>query len=268
MKGDVIAPQETQKLPRYLSRKIEQQNDLLERCHLIEELFSLFDSGSRWVVIHGDNGMGKSTLANAFFHETDKSNRFAQLAWIPFALDLPKSIVKAISTGDLEDGAYKKSDAFYLSIAEDEIQQLRNYDQPQLLILDNVEDENAVLDFLHLLEIEKAKVIITSRHAFTDKRFSNFFLPPLTEQEVLRFFEKAGIEINLLTSSELAAMQGNPWVHQVLTRHLSHTPEPEVRKFIKKIFEDFDTDEDRVVSITQGILDAAPLDAAECWVLL
>jgi len=256
--------------PRHFSRKIQPQNGLLERAELVEKLFALFDAGNRCIVIHGESGLGKKTLANAFFHTADDRNWCEQFGWIPFLTNLPKSIVSAISAGGLE-GRHDKNEAFYQFLAEGEIQALRNYDITQLIVIEGVDSEQAILKYLPLLEIKKAKILITTHRPFADTRFLNFSIPPLSDGHVFHFFEKAGLKRNILTENEMRAMRGNPWLFRLLTTHIPKTSERDARVFADKIFAQLKTaapDENLVVPIAQILFDATPMNAAECWVLL
>lgn len=256
--------------PRHFSRKIQPQNGLLERAELIEKLFALFDTGNRWIVVHGESGLGKKTLANAFFHTADERNWCAQFGWIPFLTNLPKSIVSAVSAGGLE-GRHDKNEAFYQFLAERETQTLRNYDTTQLIVIEGVDSEQSILKYLPLLEIKKAKILITTHRPFADTRFLNFSIPPLSDGHVFHFFEKAGIKRNILTKDEMRAMRGNPWLFRLLTTHIPKTSERDARVFADNIFAQLKTaapDENLVVPIAQILFDATPMNAAECWVLL
>lgn len=110
--------------PRYLTLTHKPQENLLERRHLVELLFALFQSGNRWIVVHGESGVGKTTLANALFHSADQRNAYQQFGWMDYSINLSKSLERAfISNREVPEGK-EKSEAFYDRVAREEAGEL------------------------------------------------------------------------------------------------------------------------------------------------
>ncbi len=257
--------------PRYLTLTVSPEAQLLERTALRDNLLALLQSSeSRWIVVHGDSGIGKSTLANACFHEADKRDLFQQYGWVDFTTNLPKSIVKAISNWEPREDL-PQNEAFYEQAAREEVSQLRNYDCPQLIILDGVPGEAAILDYLDLIEIRKARVLITTRQPFSDPRFLNFRIPPLEDGDVLHFFNKSGLQTGWLGADELHTLRGNAWLMRLLVAQTPHFAEKSAKDFLRRVFDHAQTRTDGVdktLAVAQGIFEANPPDAAACWTLL
>jgi len=257
--------------PRYLTLTVSPEAQLLERTALRDNLLALLQSSeSRWIVVHGDSGIGKSTLANACFHEADKRDLFQQYGWVDFTTNLPKSIVKAISNWEPREDL-PQNEAFYEQAAREEVSQLRNYDCPQLIILDGVPGEAAILDYLELIEIRKARVLITTRQPFSDPRFLNFRIPPLEDGDVLHFFNKAGLQTGWLGADELHTLRGNAWLMRLLVAQTPHFAEKSAKDFLRRVFDHAQTrtdGADKTLAVAQGIFEANPPDAAACWTLL
>ncbi|MFN8304771.1 MAG: tetratricopeptide repeat protein [Saprospiraceae bacterium] len=257
--------------PRYLTLTVNPEAQLLERTALRDKLLALLQSAeSRWIVVHGESGIGKSTLANACFHEADKRDLFGQFGWVTFTTNLPKSIVKAVSNWEPK-GHLPKNEAFYEQAAREEVLQLRNYDTPQLIILDGVPDETAMLDYLDLIEIRKARVLITTRQPFRDPRFLNFRIPPLEDGDVLHFFNKAGLKTGWLGAGELDILRGNAWLMRLLVAQTPHVAEKTAKDFLRRVFDHAQTraeGTDKVLAVAQGLFEARPPEAAACWTLL
>ena len=257
--------------PRYLTLTVSPEAQLLERTALRDNLLALLQSSeSRWIVVHGDSGIGKSTLANACFHEADKRDLFQQYGWVDFTTNLSKSIVKAISNWEPREDL-PQNEAFYEQAAREEVSQLRNYDCPQLIILDGVPGEAAILDYLDLIEIRKARVLITTRQPFSDPRFLNFRIPPLEDGDVLHFFNKSGLQTGWLGADELHTLRGNAWLMRLLVAQTPHFAEKSAKDFLRRVFDHAQTRTDGVdktLAVAQGIFEANPPDAAACWTLL
>jgi len=256
--------------PRYITLPAKAEENLLERTNLLTELLRLLHSGNQWIVLYGESGLGKTTLANTLFHEADKTNQYEQFGWIPFNLSLPKSIFEAVSDPEL-DVKGDKNTAFYERVAKDEIRTLKNYETLQLIVIDGVDSEQSIIEHLELLDIKRAHFIITTRQPFADTRFQNFEIPPLTDDEVLHLFSKAGLGRNILTPIELEAIGGNTWLTNLLKKHIPKTSEKAAKDFVGEVFSNLETDvqgESLAIPIAQSLFEVAPLSAAECWMLL
>lgn len=256
---------------RYLTLTIKPQKNLIERTDLIELIFAFFEVGKRWIVLYGNDGIGKTTLANTFFHEADQRDTYPQFGWVDYSLNLSKSIVKAfISEREVPEGA-QKNDAFYDMVAREEVLKLRNADCPLLLVFDGVHSEQEVLERLDLIEIKKAHVLITAPKRFEDKRFHNITLPPLRDESVLSFFQMMDVERQILGKAELDSIRENLWLLRLLTVNTPKVSEKDAKDFLGKVLASIKSaqaDKSLHQHIAQAVFETKPLSAAECWVLL
>ena len=258
---------------RYVTNNYQPPDNHIERTHLVEQIEAQLAKGVRFLVIHGDSGTGKSSLANVFLHFADKKKLYDQFGTIPYAVSLSKSFCSALTLEEME-APHQKGEDFYRKLAHDTVNKtLRHFKTRKLLIIDGLTSEADALlkEHIGLMSIEQTDIIITALKPLADERFTNFLMPSLTVEEALSFFEKQTLNRLSLNETELKRVQSNVFLTQLLAIHIPKASEHAAKDFIEHLFASMDNavhDEQRVSALTGKILDAHPLSTGELWCLL
>ncbi|NJL77127.1 MAG: hypothetical protein HC892_21050 [Saprospiraceae bacterium] len=98
--------------------------DILERRYLLDQFQQLIDSGKCYIVLHGSEGIGKTTFLSVYYNAAT-AQKYQQKGWFNFQGRLPETYVQELTKGTLE----RPSDItswvdFYYNQARREVREL------------------------------------------------------------------------------------------------------------------------------------------------
>jgi len=254
-----------QTLKRWLSILHPKPKEVyLERTKVLEAIFQCFEEGKRYVVLCGDSGIGKTSLAAFFFQHYKEV--YHQVGWIDYKSNLGLSFVNALSTEDFEG---KKSEEFYWRLARVEAQKLRNFPTKKLLVINGVDNWEDIQANLDLLDIENTDFLLTAIQPNPQYSFYNFPVPRLQPEEILSVFQNIG---NIsLQARDVELLRGNLYLLQLLLHQTPRLNAREAKRYLEKILDKSLASlrgEALVFQIAANIFQLHPPDVVEQWVLL
>lgn len=146
-------------LPRELALPPINPEVFIGRSSQVEELHSLFFKKSIGIVaLSGEGGIGKTTIASAYYHKFKSS--YTHLIWIFCENSVSNSIVKLAAALGIRFDAQENNE----EQVEIVFKALVNLDTPSLLVLDNVDDRNlSDEEYALLRRCSNLDILITSR---------------------------------------------------------------------------------------------------------
>ncbi len=176
-----IKPQEITKIPYFNIQK-----NLVDRQGFINKIHDELLKKENLVVIYGVPGIGKSTIALAYINNPDLMKDFNHIAWVSIVGDIKVDLTQNLSG--------KKSGYGYnpdLNIEENFdilINELRDLEGNNLLILDNVNDTKQFLRIKDDLLRSKFNILITSRSNI--KYVKSLSIDELSDEHAKELFYK------------------------------------------------------------------------------
>ncbi len=247
--------------------------EILERHYLLDKLQALITAGNRYIVLYGNEGIGKTTFMSLYYNQYSRG-KYDQIGWFLFTRNLAETLVVGLSKYTFEEKPKTDWDKLYYREALDQIKQLKNYlveNMPtsKLLVFDDVLNEEIITTHYHdLLHINDHTVFVfIAKEPFKDERFKNFELPRLTDEEVKtilgKFFTKE-------SQSEYATLiNGNFFLTQLLIKNAPKEGERATQNFAVTLIGQADNNiAEKDQQLTETLFRVCPLNSFQTWLLL
>ena len=241
-------------------------NILLDRIDSLNEIRKLFTGGCNVLVIYGASGLGKSALANIYYHHFNKE--YEQKGWVHYNLNICKSIVKAFDSHYTEVSG-RKNDVLYSQLAGSEISYLKNNPKKRLIVINGVSDWTDIQNHIDFFQIKDTHFLFTATAAFPEKLWNayalkvvNFPVPRITDLEVKSIFRQYCN--SSISSHFIEQLNSNIFLINLIIRQAPKNNPKAIQNYFETVF---DNSHDEV-AIISNVLDKAGLSDGEVWTLL
>jgi tetratricopeptide (TPR) repeat protein len=224
--GDIIQYGD-RKIPRFLTQKPFNTNFFIGRDTDLAAIETDYQKSNHLLVlVNGEGGMGKTTLAARywFLHET----RYTHLAWVFADRGIGNALISLSGSLGVKFSPNDNEATQIIRITE----AINNLDAPCLLVFDNANDANDLeKHFVTLRRLSNCQVLLTSRVTKVADARAHRVLP-LSHPDAVRIFKKhypkhTDTE-DILLDKLLTAVGSNTLVIELLAKNLA-------------MFNDFDT---------------------------
>jgi tetratricopeptide (TPR) repeat protein len=244
--------------------------ELLERQYLLTQFQGLIDKGNSYIVLNGEDGIGKTTFASIYYNTFSKE-KYEQNGWFNFQNTLYETYVSALT--DTRFYVNNKANA-YLWEAKTQVKKLRDYrntqNQPtkKIIVIDNVPNEASITAYYdNLLHIDNTVFIFITKSAFSDERFTNYTLPRLTDAEVNRILSKFFTKKEQTAYSEI--INGNAFLLQLILKQAPRHAERKVENYSNNILENLNANiPQQDEQITETLYRLDNFTTFQAWLLI
>ncbi|WP_020534537.1 tetratricopeptide repeat protein [Lewinella cohaerens] len=267
----IQASPQQQQLPKYRTlRKPPLVNYLLKRRGLLATINDRLQADPI-LLLYGRSGIGKSVLAENYFHEY--SNSYQYLMWVPYEADLPTSYIRhrdssTISLAEVLAEAKQfglKPQEINRRCAEYINRAWSNLSGTKLLVIDGLAQAEDLVPFLDLLHLADCHILITAVKE-ENCPIPGFAVPALRKDEI-ETMAKVLSETALWDKSDLAFIAQNTLLLDLVLRHCPTQNPQWAANYLRELHSICEQDawEDQLL---HWLMEKAPLSAAHRWILV
>ncbi|MCC6460739.1 MAG: tetratricopeptide repeat protein [Saprospiraceae bacterium] len=134
---------------------------------LLANIHSALESGEAVALVRGIGGIGKTTAALAYLHDTAYSNCYAHLLWIEINSSLPEAFARQRDVQERLGIRAETDDLLRQNNLEGVVlallEALRRLPGPKLLVIDNANDRDEIRHWKKILLHSGCRLLLTSR---------------------------------------------------------------------------------------------------------
>ncbi|WP_158861480.1 tetratricopeptide repeat protein [Lunatibacter salilacus] len=176
------------------------------------------------LLIHAEGGMGKTTVAAAFYHRSIRNKSYKTVAWLFCEQGTMKAIFELAHLLDLNFHGVSEKDRLLM------IQhRLKGMEEDFLLVLDNVEDD--LTEFMMAFQGFRWHVLVTGRGRLNWEGVQNYELPALSNPAAKALFKihyqdssgtalESGAEFEELLEKLISAIGFNTLLIEIFAKQL------------------------------------------------
>ena len=252
------------------------KEQLIDRDYLLDEIQQAFDDGSSIVVLYGNQGVGKTTIAERFcnksyglYDQTINTQYRSTLADV-----FCRSFGKEISVNDDKINQVRN-----LQVAEACFTKMSSHAKTEgdqfkrLFIIDNVTDWEDIGRNIKFLQARQTHYLLTAETLLDDVVYkgyelqvANIMVAPPTDAELLHFFQKH--LDNALTGIRLKRLKSSWIVARLYACHCRNKSAKWVADFTERLLSEELSELDLLVRIMQVDAESGRLEDAHLWLLL
>ena len=186
----------------------------------IENIYkSFFEDGKAVLLINGNGGIGKTTIASKYYHQYQ--DEYTHQIWAFNESEIDNTILSLATELNISFDAKDTKEQSVTRV----LKRLNELDKPTLFIIDNVDSlEDLEKNYQYLLQVPKLHILITSRvqdFDFFEKHNIDKLPPDIAKELFLKHYKKHKESESELLDRVLEMIDYNTLLIEILAKNLN-----------------------------------------------